>query len=408
MVHWRKALVIALPGLWILGVVVWEYYGSHGIEVVQLLAAAPAIACAGSGRRQCVVLSCACALVTLVPFGPADGVDLGVRLGTCGTILCVAAAGYPVTHRRRRLVADLERAREIAAAAQRVLLRPLPPRIDGMTLASGHLSVSEGALVGGDLYEVLATSYGVRVLMGDVRGHGFPAIATVAAVLGSFREAAHHEAGLADVLRRLERALHRHLGEWPAELPAEHLPPSGTGETGEAGETGEGRPAGEEFVTVLLLEVRPDGVVMALNCGHPWPYRISGGPGRRRARAAAVADGDPMPPLGLFPLPAELPVARITRLHPGDALVLHTDGAEDARDAAGAFFPLARVLGEAAAHNPPLVPAAVIEHVQTALLRHTGGRLSDDIALLVLRNDRQRATVPSSPARLARTGRPCS
>ncbi|MFF4533883.1 PP2C family protein-serine/threonine phosphatase [Streptomyces sp. NPDC001407] len=392
-VHWRRRAVLALPGVWILGILVWELLVPHGTQVVQLLAAAPAIACAGTGRRQCVLSAALCAVVALAPFGPAARLDPALRAGTCCAVVAVAAAAYVITRRRRRLVCDLERAREIADTAQRLLLRPLPPRLDGMTLAGGHLSVSEGTLVGGDLYEALATPHGVRVVIGDVRGHGFTAIATVAAVLGSFREAAHDEPRLADVLRRLERALHRHLGE-RAEAG---------GKDAEDTKGAQDRPHGEEFVTILLLEVSADGVVMALNCGHPWPYRLSSSPGRR-ARAAPVGRGDPLPPLGLFPLPPRLPVTRLTRLHPGDALVLHTDGAEDARDAAGAFFPLARALAEAAAHAGPVVPAAVVERVQAALLRHTGGHLSDDIALLVLRNDRQRAPSPSPAARPVRSG----
>ncbi|GGX99568.1 PP2C family protein-serine/threonine phosphatase [Streptomyces hiroshimensis] len=390
-VRWRRGVVFALPGLWVLGVVAWELVSPRG-EAVQLLAAAPAIACAGSGRRQCVTAAGACALFALVPLGSAR-VDGGVRVGTCCAIVAVAAAGCAVTGRRRRLLRELERAREVAATAQRVLLRPLPPRLDGITLAGGHLSVSEGALVGGDLYEALATPYGVRIVIGDVRGHGLTAIGTVAAVLGSFREAAHDEPALADVLRRLDRALQRHLCE-RARAEAQARP-------GAEQERG----LGEEFVTVLLLEIRPDGLVTAVNCGHPWPYRLSGTAGEG-ARAAAVGRGDPLPPLGLFPLPPELPVVPLTMLLPGDALVLHTDGAEDARDAAGSFFPLARALDDAAADRAPVVPAAIIEHVQSALLRHTGGRLSDDIALLVLSNDRCPAPGPGSRPCLARSGRP--
>ncbi|GAA0476414.1 PP2C family protein-serine/threonine phosphatase [Streptomyces stramineus] len=383
-VHWRKGVVFALPGLWVAAVLAWELLGPRGTQVIPLLAAAPAIACAGTGRRRCVTLAGVCAVLALVPPPSAGRADTAARLGTCCAVVAVAAAGHCVSGRRRRLLRELERTREIAAAAQQVLLRPLPPRLDGMTLAGGHLSVSEGTLVGGDLYEVLATPYGIRIVIGDVRGHGFSSIGTVAAVLGSFREAAHDEPALPEVLRRLERALQRHLGE----------------------RGGPERPHSEEFVTVLLLEVRADGVVMALNCGHPWPYRLSGAAAAGgRPRAAAAGGGDPLPPLGLFPLPPELPLARLTRLLPGDALVLHTDGAEDARDAAGAFFPLARTLAEAV-RGAPVVPAAVIEHVQDALLRHTGGRLSDDIALLVLRNDSRHAPDRVPRVHLARSGWP--
>ncbi|MEV4434309.1 PP2C family protein-serine/threonine phosphatase [Streptomyces sp. NPDC049585] len=367
---WR-GLVFALPGLWVLGVVAWELASPLGARFVQLLAAAPAIACAGTGRRQCVVLGGGCALFALVPLGPTGRADGGSRLGTCCAILAVVAASYLTTGRSRRLAQELERVREVAATAQHALLRPLPPRLDGIALAGGHLSASRGALMGGDLYEVQATAHGLRVVMGDVRGHGLPALATVAALLGSFREAAHDESSLRGVLRRLERALHRHVRD---RARTEQAAP-------------DAHPA-EDFVTVLLLEVREDGALALLNCGHPWPHRLTSAPGAGPPQAVALAPGDPLPPLGMFPLPAEPPVHTAERLLPGEVLVLHTDGAEDARDATGAFFPLPDALAEAA-RGTVAAPAAVVDHVQGALLRHTGGLLADDFALLALRNDRE-------------------
>lgn len=35
----------------------------------------------------------------------------------------------------------------------------------------------------------------------------------------------------------------------------------------------------------------------------------------------------------------------------------------------------------------PVPPAALIHRVHSALLRHTGGRLTDDVALMVVRDD---------------------
>ncbi|MGI5336936.1 PP2C family protein-serine/threonine phosphatase [Streptomyces sp. CA-181903] len=372
----RRGAVLALPGLWVAGVVIWELLSPLGVHFVQLLAAAPAIACAGSGRRQCVLLGGACALFALVPLGSAGRADPAMRLGTCCAVLAVVAAAWLTSHRRLRLTRELERLREIAATAQHAVLRPLPPRLDGLTLAGGHRSASEGALLGGDLYEALATRHGVRLVIGDVRGHGLPALGTVAALLGSFREAAHDEDGLAGVLRRMERAFHRHLGD----RASGQSPPSG-----------ESLPSGEDFATVLMLEIGAEGEVTALNCGHPWPHRLTGGDAGppHGVRAEVLSSGEPLPPLGMFPLPAEPPVRRLTRLLPGEALVLHTDGVEDARDAAGRFFPLTRALTEAAA-RAPVVPAAVVDRVRAAVLRHTGGVLTDDFALLALRNDRRR------------------
>ncbi len=297
--------------------------------------------------------------------------DMGARIVSSAVFFAVGTG--LVLHVRGALLRELRQMREVAGAAQNVLLRPLPPRTEGLALAAGRLSASYGATVGGDLYEVTATEHGVRVVMGDVRGHGLAAIATVAAILGSFREAAHDEPELPLLMRRLERALGRHLRE---RSRAEH-PASG----GPAPES----PLAEEFVTVLLLEIGQDGDILALNCGHPWPFLLSG-------QARPLIEADPLPPLGPFPLPAELPVLHCGRLLPGEALVLHTDGIEDARDAAGEFFPLQAALTEAA-RVQPVSPQNLIRVVYAELLRHTGRLPADDAALLVLRNDRKRVPV---------------
>ncbi|MFD3730756.1 PP2C family protein-serine/threonine phosphatase [Streptomyces sp. NPDC058632] len=309
------------------------------------------------------------------PWGPdhcplrralARGLQPGV-LGALGTGLAL--------HVGRSLLREVRRSRTTARTAQR-MLRP-PPRVDGLAVAAVQLSADRGARIGGDLYEVVATEYGVRAIIGDVRGHGLGAVPTVSAVLAGFREAAHDEPDLAGVLRRLERAMGRHLRE---RARAERL------------STGAGHAfwTAEEFVTVLLLEILPDGEMRALNCGHPWPHLLSG------PRAEPLARTGPFPPLGPFPLPAKLPAVPCGRLTPGDTLVLHTDGVEDARDAAGTFFPLPEVLASAAREAPP-TPQAVLRTVLTALVRHAGGLPKDDVALLILRNERPSPRAPSEP-----------
>ncbi|CAM5552862.1 Serine/threonine-protein phosphatase OS=Streptomyces alboniger OX=132473 GN=CP975_06130 PE=4 SV=1 [Streptomyces alboniger] len=303
------------------------------------------------------------------PLAQQDG--LGARIVSSAVFFAVGTG--LVLHVRRALLRELRQLREVAGAAQDVLLRPLPARVDGLALAAGRLSASRGATVGGDLYEVVATDHGVRVVMGDVRGHGLAAIGTVAAVLGSFREAVHDEPELPLVMRRLERTLGRHLRE---RARAEH-PASG----GPVPET----PPAEEFVTVLLLEIGEDGDIFALNCGHPWPHLLSG-------HARPLTEAEPLPPLGPFPLPAELPVLYSGRLLPGETLVLHTDGMEDARDAAGAFFPLRAKLNEAV-RGRPVSPQVLVHEVYAQLRRHTGRLPSDNVALLALRNDRKRQPV---------------
>ncbi|MFI5686281.1 PP2C family protein-serine/threonine phosphatase [Streptomyces sp. NPDC051636] len=299
------------------------------------------------------------------PLAQHDGT--GARIATSAVFFAVGTG--LIVHVRRTLLRELRQARRVAGAAQSVLLRPPPPRLDGLSVAAAQLSADRGAVIGGDLYEAVATEHGVRVVMGDVRGHGLSAIGTVAAVLGSFREAVHDEPELARVVRRLERALARHLRERArAEHPAGGLDPD--------------QPVAEEFVTVLLLEIARDGEIRALNCGHPWPYLLSG------TGVVPLTRADPLPPLGPFPLPPDLPATHCGHLRPGETLVLYTDGAEDARDARGRFFSLPTVLAEAV-RDHSVRPQTLLRRVFTAVLRHTGGTPTDDIALLVLRNDRR-------------------
>ncbi|WP_030321282.1 PP2C family protein-serine/threonine phosphatase [Streptomyces sp. NRRL B-3229] len=302
------------------------------------------------------------------PLAQENG--LGARVATSAVFFAVGTG--LIIHVRRALLRELRQARQIAGAAQSALLRPLPPRVDGLTVAAAQLSADRGATIGGDLYEVVATEHGVRVVMGDVRGHGLAAIGTSAAVLGSFREAVHDEPDLGGVLRRLDRALARHLRD-----------------RAERDST-----AAEDFVTVLMLEIARDGELRALNCGHPWPYLLSG------SVVEPLSCADPMPPLGPFPLPADLSGLQCGHLLPGETLVLHTDGAEDARDTGGRFFSLREALGGSAGRPPQ----AVLGRVFTALLDHTAGTPKDDVALLVLRNEGQ--PHPAQGAR--RTARPAT
>ncbi|MFD7938340.1 PP2C family protein-serine/threonine phosphatase [Streptomyces sp. NPDC059755] len=291
------------------------------------------------------------------PLARQDG--LLARIVTSAVFFAVGTG--LILHMRQALVRELKQARRVAGAAQSVVLRPPPPRVDGLNVAAAQLSADRGASVGGDLYEVIATDHGVRVVMGDVRGHGLPALGTVAALLGSFREAAHDEHDLGRVLRRLERALERHLRERARDTPDATV--------------------AEEFVTVLVLEIREDGELHVLNCGHPWPYLLSGTSVRALSRA------DPLPPLGPFPLPVDLSPMSCGRLLRGESVVLFTDGAEDARDTRGRFFSLPESLAKAA-HDHPVSPQQIQRTILAALLRHTAGRPTDDIALLVLENGR--------------------
>ena len=64
----------------------------------------------------------------------------------------------------------------IAEATQLALLPPLPAEMTGITIAARYRSATREALVGGDLYEMIPTGQGIRVIIGDVRGKGLDAV----------------------------------------------------------------------------------------------------------------------------------------------------------------------------------------------------------------------------------------
>ena len=278
---------------------------------------------------------------------------IGAR--TAGGAVFFAVGTGLLLHVRQMMLREVRQAREVAGAAQSVLLRPLPRGSTGWPSPPRSSPPTGAPRVGGDLYEVIATEHGVRVVMGDVRGHGLAAIGTVAAVLGSFREAVHDEAELAGVLRRLDRALARHCA-------------SGTA-TPSAAVTDTRSPRSSS--PSCSWRSRRDGELRALNCGHPWPYLLGGG----RAGAARLR----RTPAPARPLPAARRAAR-RRLRPTPARARPCSSTRTVwrtrRDAQGRFFPLATALtrGGARPADLPAVRTARGVHPHSCATQAAGPR----------------------------------
>jgi serine phosphatase RsbU (regulator of sigma subunit) len=167
-------------------------------------------------------------------------------------------------------------------------------------------------------------------------------------VLGVFREAAHEEDSLAAIAERIEASLARQPGE-------------------------------EQFVTAILAEVSSDGAKLELlSCGHPPPLLLGTAPPQ-------LADlGQGSLPLGLGHLTGEPRIPVTIPLVPGDQVLFYTDGAAEARNRAGTFFPLVGC----AAVRAPRDPATLVDRVSDEVIRHVGRAPDDDIALLLLYRDR--------------------
>jgi hypothetical protein len=265
--------------------------------------------------------------------GPGMWAMVNVLGVVAGTGLAVAVA--LVRKRQADRIAELLK---LAAVAQQAVLRPLGPQIGALAVAGRYISATAAADIGGDLYEALDTPYGVRIIIGDVRGKGLDAVRLASIVLGSYRHVAYERADLRAVVTDLDRAVARSTGD-------------------------------EDFVTAALVEER-GGTLTIVNCGHPAPLLL------RRGEVIALDPPAPAPPLGFMPVAQP----RVERLEPGDRLLLFTDGLGEARRD-GEFFPTAgrawRLLGHGTVGDG-------LASLETALVDWVHGHLDDDIALVLL------------------------
>jgi serine phosphatase RsbU (regulator of sigma subunit) len=232
---------------------------------------------------------------------------------------------------------------------------PASTHVGRLYVESRHLPATQGG--GGDIHDVMATPFGVRLLIGDVMGTGLPANRTGLSVLNAWRDLACTEPSLAGIAVRLHALIAR----------SEHP---------------------ERFVTALLANFPAAGEAGLAGgswaelvcCGHPPPLLLRGG-------SAAFIEPYAAPPLGLLDLAEGWCRGSMIPVGDGDQILLYTDGVSEARDAAGRFFPLAQVIAEALASSA-LRPGGAGTHLLDALVTslddYVGDRRCDDILLLLV------------------------
>ena len=338
----REVRPVAVAAALLLAVVVADVLTSDEAVFTSLLITAPLLAAAFTRPGvTAVVGGFAVALaVVLVPPAPFTAADSVIRVAAiaAGSVLAVLVAA----RREQRETALLEMT-QVADVAQNAVLWPVPRETADLALAARYVSASHAARIGGDLYEVVQTEHGTRLLIGDVRGKGLEAVRLASAVLGCFREVAHTRPDLSAVHEALEATVRRVA-------------------------------APEDFVTAVLVEIAPDQACL-LSCGHPPPLLLSGG------SLEPVPVTEPGLPLGLAdgPLeqePMELPV--------GGRLLLHTDGLLEARPPGGAFFPVEE---QGDVLSAPSLDDA-LDGLLDRLRAHCGGGIGDDVALLLVERRR--------------------
>ncbi|WP_030572880.1 PP2C family protein-serine/threonine phosphatase [Streptomyces aureocirculatus] len=331
------------------------------LDLSFLLAAVPPLAALAYGPAATALLGGTVLLLISLP-----DYDLGhPGESDTATVAFVAVLSVLFAWVRSRRDAQLVTVRTVAEAAQFAVLPPLPDRVGPVRCAGLYRAAQRGTLVGGDLFDVRRGPHGVRALVGDVQGHGLAAVGTVAALLGAFREAVLDQDDLAGVAACLDRRLVVDAEEAGQSRrlvidPEEEAP---------------GDPA-ELFATAVLLDFGETARELRFLCfGHPPPLLIRGGT-VTELRVAA-----PGTPLGLGIAGVTPPEQVVVDLEPGDWVLTVTDGVTEARDASGAFYPLAQRLPtvfEAERDDP----VAFTDAIWSDLVRFSGG-VRDDVALLV-------------------------
>ncbi|MEU2390620.1 PP2C family protein-serine/threonine phosphatase [Streptomyces sp. NPDC007369] len=348
-------LALCVPFLLALLVLVIELTPLHFIYTGPMLVATPALAAVTMGPKGTLaaVLVAVAVSITTATHNQAWGSQQVYT--NFLALLLVSVAGYTTSRAARtRQENELNQVRRIATAAQEVLLRPVPARLGPVRAASLYLAAEKGAQIGGDLYDAVQTRYGVRMIVGDVRGKGLPAVRAAAVVLGAFREAVHYEDELVEVMNHCGEALHR--------------------DAAVAGASG-GDGGLEGFVTAVVAQVRDGHAVEVVNRGHPPPLLLSHG------KVSALTPASPLPPLGLEEFITDPPgEADRYSFAPGDRLLLHTDGVIEARDRDNAFFALPEAME--AMHDR--TGQEFLEGLHQGLVRHTEGCLADDVAAILV------------------------
>ncbi|MFI0791916.1 PP2C family protein-serine/threonine phosphatase [Micromonospora rubida] len=343
----RAGLGAALALLAIISAV--ELADGRPAHYIALMVAAPFLAAALASWRVVLGVGAAATAIGSAFALMEPTTSLVTAVNVAGIALATAIAGVVagVRERQAEQIAELSK---LAAVAQQAVLRPLGPQVGTLAVAGRYISSTATAEIGGDLYEAIDTPYGVRMIIGDVRGKGLDAVRLASIVLGSYRHVAYERADLRAVVADLDRAVARNVGD-------------------------------EDFVTAALVEER-GGTLTIVNCGHPAPLLL------RRGAVIPLEPPAPAPPLGFMPVVRP----RVERLEPGDRLLLFTDGLGEARRD-GEFFPTAdrawRLLGHGTVGDG-------LASLETALVEWVHGRLDDDIALVLMEyaGPSSAATVP--------------
>ncbi|MFD7491259.1 PP2C family protein-serine/threonine phosphatase [Streptomyces sp. NPDC059832] len=357
----RRNALVAMPFALIAVVTAVDVFAPPDVHLGPFLVAAPAVAASFTGPRMTAFVGAVAVLAqSLVAVDRTSLSDLNHIYQIVALVLISVFVTF-FAHLRVRNEQAVAQLRSVAEAAQHVVLRPLPGRSGPLRIASVYLAAEAEAQIGGDLYAAARTMGGTRLIIGDVRGKGLAAIGEAASVLGAFHALSRQQWRLPELVAQLETSIAPDPGCTASDGEDEH---------------GEDDPdLTESFVTAAVLDIPDDAAEIHLvSCGHPPPLLL------RAGEVIPLGVRTPAPPLGLARLVITEHTAETFGFQAGDTLLLYTDGVIESRDRSGNFYPLR----ERAASRCGAGPDALLESLCADLLRHAGGHLGDDAALVAI------------------------
>ena len=249
----------------------------------------------------------------------------------------------------------LEREQQVAREIQQRFLPASSPVVNGYELQGISFPCYE---IGGDYYDFIHRENGkLIVALGDVSGKGTAA----ALLMSSLHAAVHAQADIHDSLAKTIGAVNRYLVE---SIPA------------------------NRFVTLFYAELDPkNGALSFLNAGHNPPLIVHAGGTMEQLASGGL-------PLGIMPN-ADFREGR-TQLHPGDVLVIYSDGVSEAVNPGGEEFGPTR-LYEVVARNLDASAGGIRDRIESALTKFCQGTpAADDITLVICKRLAESADVAAA------------
>jgi sigma-B regulation protein RsbU (phosphoserine phosphatase) len=233
-----------------------------------------------------------------------------------------------------------------AAEIQQSLLVEEPPEFPGYELAARSVPADE---VGGDFYDFYDLGEGTLGLaIGDASGHGLPAALLVRDVVTGLRMGIEKELKVAHVFEKLNRVIHRSR-------------------------------LSSRFVSVFYCELERDGNLVYVNAGHQPPILFFRQQTAGKVCEVELSNGGTV----IGPLPEARFQRGFARLHPGEVLLLLTDGILERRDKNSEFFGDERVRGLVRQHQSQSA-TVILERLFDAALAWGDGRPWEDDATIVV------------------------